>query len=821
MSNNKASQTKREVSVGGLKVKASGRDLAVTWNRTSSKSIKRHICEDNPSTSKKEAETKTFNAYSETTGYTVNWQESSDGGKHWGTSETKTVTGKTATTLTITADDDTNLVRVRVKPNPDTYTYAWYDWKYDSKSKKYSSVSKKTEKRNVFTGTYTAWKTLKVKDTAKQLDPPNEPSITVKGTNATLQVSYSGDGLYRIEFHWEMTGGVTGSHTVTPTASGTASYTVTNVPNGAQIRAYAVAVGTSGYIDSEAGDWSEWSDATTPGGPRNLKVTAGDVDNAAHLEWEAPEGGAEEYEIQYVSGSTAMFNSGEVQSATTSETDYYITGLDASKQWFFRIRSKNGSSASSWVYFGKAGTTVPGDDGSGGSDSAGGTTVDTDPTAPTTWQSDSIAAKGESVTLGWVHNCEDGCTAASSTVYVSVNGGAYQSQQVGAGVYRATLDTSAYGDGDTVSWYVTTTAPNGSTSPASTVRAFTVYVQPTVFASVPATVTALPVAITLSSGTNQRAVAFDVTVRAAEDYYATDSAGRDVLVASGAAVFSKHVSASSSTVTVEIGPGDALLASHASYTVDAAMATVVGLRAESIGAASFSTDFSEPDIAVGASAYAEDGYTARIVLDAYSTSSEDGATASGASLALYRREPDGSLTEIASGIPNSGAAEVADRHPSLGTCTYVASATDPQTGAVTFAEAEVAIECSGFVVQWDEGWADDGYTGGMLVLPYDMTVSETNGEADKVAKAYIGRKRPVSYYGTQLGDSATWGCDILKTDTDTLTALRNLKAWMGDVYVREPTGTGYWAQVSVDLSISADSATVPVTLSIVPVDKEA
>ncbi len=817
MANNKVSQVTREVSVNGLKASVSDRTLKVTWNRVASKAVSRHIAEDNPSTAKSEFSKKNLDAYANTTGYTVNWQESSDGGKHWGTSETKTVTGKTATSTTINLDDATNLVRVRVKPNSGTYTYAWWTWEYDSKKKKYSSVTKKTEKRNVYQSSYTSYAKLKVKDSAEQLDPPNEPSIAVSGSVATLTLSYTADGCSRIAFHWEMTGGITGSATVTPTASGTASYTVTNVPNGAQVRAYAVAIGSSGYIDSEAGDWSDWSDATTPGGPRNLTVTAGDVDNAAHLEWEAPEGGAEEYDIEYVSGSVAMFNSGDVKSATTAETDYYITGLDTGAQWFFRIRAVNGSSHSAWYYFGKAGTTVSGDDGSGSSSSdAGGTTVDTDPTAPTTWQSDSIIAKGETVTLGWVHNCEDGCTAAASTVYVSVNGGEYQAQQAGAGTYRATLDTSAYSDGDTVSWYVTTTAPNGSVSPASTARAFTVYVQPAVFASVAATATALPITITLSSGTNQRAVSFDVTVRAAESYYTADSTGRDVLVAAGAAVFKRHVTASGTSAVVEIGPGDALLANRASYTVDAAMATAVGLRAESIGAAGFETDFTEPAVAVGIAAYAEDGYTARVVLDAYSTDTGDTAQAT---LALYRREPDGSLTEVASGIPNSGAAEVADRHPSLGTCSYVASATDAQTGLSTFATAEVEVDAGGFVVQWDESWGEDGYTGGMLVLPYDMTIAESNGEADKVTKAYIGRKRPVSYYGTQLGDSATWGCDILKGDTEALAALRSLKAWMGDAYVREPTGTGYWAQVSVDISISAESATIPVTLSVTPVDR--
>ena len=41
---------------------------------------------------------------------------------------------------------------------------------------------------------------------------------------------------------------------------------------------------------------------------------------------------------------------------------------------------------------------------------------------------------------------------------------------------------------------------------------------------------------------------------------------------------------------------------------------------------------------------------------------------------------------------------------------------------------------------------------------------------------------------------------------------------MGNVYVREPSGSGYWATVSVSYSRKHNELTMPVTLAITRVD---
>ena len=60
--------------------------------------------------------------------------------------------------------------------------------------------------------------------------------------------------------------------------------------------------------------------------------------------------------------------------------------------------------------------------------------------------------------------------------------------------------------------------------------------------------------------------------------------------------------------------------------------------------------------------------------------------------------------------------------------------------------------------------------------------------------------------------------EIDKSDEETLYALRRLAKWMGDVYVREPSGSGYWANASVSISQKHCEVTIPVTLNITRVE---
>ena len=113
--------------------------------------------------------------------------------------------------------------------------------------------------------------------------------------------------------------------------------------------------------------------------------------------------------------------------------------------------------------------------------------------------------------------------------------------------------------------------------------------------------------------------------------------------------------------------------------------------------------------------------------------------------------------------------------------------------------------------------ASPAWAGSLLKLPYNIDVADDN-DMDVTLVKYAGRKNPVSYYGTQQGIASTWNVVIPKKDTETLYAIRRLAIWAGDVYVREPYGSGYWAHVKVSYSLKHAELTVPVTLSITRVE---
>ena len=201
----------------------------------------------------------------------------------------------------------------------------------------------------------------------------------------------------------------------------------------------------------------------------------------------------------------------------------------------------------------------------------------------------------------------------------------------------------------------------------------------------------------------------------------------------------------------------------------------------------------------------------------------------GITLSVYRRNYDGSFIEIGSGIVNTENTYVTDPHPALDFARYRIVAIDDSTGAVSYSDIPgYYVGVKSVIIQWDESWGDFeatseepleeiAWAGSMLKLPYNIDVSDSN-TIDVSLVEYIGRQHPVSYYGTQLGVTSTWNVVIPKSDKITLYGLRRLAIYMGDVYVREPSGSGYWANISVSFHQNHCETTIPVTLNITRVE---
>ena len=194
-------------------------------------------------------------------------------------------------------------------------------------------------------------------------------------------------------------------------------------------------------------------------------------------------------------------------------------------------------------------------------------------------------------------------------------------------------------------------------------------------------------------------------------------------------------------------------------------------------------------------------------------------------LSVYRKDYDGRFVEIAKDVPNLDNRYVTDPHPSLDLATYRIVATDTTNGSISYTDIPgYPVGIKSVIIQWDETWSnleilgdnptdEVSWAGSMLKLPYNIDVSDSN-EMDVSLIEYIGRSHPVTYYGTQLGVTSTWRMEIPKTDKATLYGLRLLAIYTGDVYVREPSGSGYWANISVSYEQKHRELTIPITLTI-------
>lgn len=198
-------------------------------------------------------------------------------------------------------------------------------------------------------------------------------------------------------------------------------------------------------------------------------------------------------------------------------------------------------------------------------------------------------------------------------------------------------------------------------------------------------------------------------------------------------------------------------------------------------------------------------------------------------LSVYRRDFDGRFTEIASNLPNTGQTMITDPHPALDYARYRIVAKSGDTGAIYYTDVPgVEIGEKAIIINWndyvtyldvedDTERAELPWYGNMLKLPYNVDVADNNN-IDTNMNEYIGREHPVSYYGTHTGETATWNVDIDKRDTQTLYMLRLLRIYKGDVYVREPSGSGYWAHIVISFNQKHTVPIIPVTISITRVE---
>lgn len=573
-------------------------------------------------------------------------------------------------------------------------------------------------------------------------------------------------------------------------------------------------------------DWT-YSDIISgkPASSSGITTCQAASETSVYLAWGAVRN-ATGYEIEYATKKEYLGNSNQssTQPVNSDEgTSYTLGGLESGQEYFFRVRAKQGDLTSEWS-------------------SVKSTTLGKKPEAPTTWSSTTRAIVGETVTLYWVHNASDGSSQTFAELELVINGvtttktipnTTNEDEKDKTSHYP--ISTSGYAEGASIKWRVRTAGVLQSKYGAWSVQRTIEVYAPVSLSLVllddnhePTSILeSFPVRISTSVGqTLQTPIGYHVAIIANETYDTVDDIGNDRIVGKGEEVYSKYFNNSSGSFSVDLSAGDVNLHNNISYTIKC----VVSMNSGLTSTASMIFYVKWTDMAYAPSAeIGIDKNTYTAIIRPY-CEDENGDIIEGVTLAVYRREFDGSYTEIMRGLENSKNTFTTDPHPALDFARYRIVATTVDTGSVSYSDlVGYPVGGDAVIIQWSETWTNfnvssDGgvlatpnWAGSMLKLPYNVDISDKN-TPDVTMVNYIGRKYPVSYYGTHIGSTSTWKVDIPATDKETLYALRRLSVWMGDVYVREPSGTGYWANVTVNYSQTHCETIIPVTINVTRVE---
>lgn len=704
------------------------------------------------------------------------------------------------------APENATHIRFKVFPNSE---------QYDKKNKN------ETVKVNYFTG---SWSTEKIYD-CSNFPPkaPPTPTVNIEGYKLTASIDNIPTDLNADSVIFE----------IVKNNQSPAFHTSRPIPINKAINyvsyAYNVTAGGDYKVrcrsckGSSKSDWSTYSSnvGTIPAVPSAITVCKANSETSAYLEWTAV-ANAESYDIQYTTKINYFDTSDETDDITGIEfTKYEKTGLDTGNEYFFRVRAVNKAGHSGWS-------------------GIKSTVLGKKPAAPTTWSSTTTAVSGDPLTLYWVHNSGDGSsqTFADLEVYLDgvkqpippIENTKNEDEKDKTSSYA--IDTSEFVEGMHIEWRVRTAGITLQYGDWSVERTIDIYAPPTLEMSV-IDASSNPVDIlesfpfyvsALAGPKTQAPIGYHLAIKSTEIYDTVDNMGNPKTVKDGEEVYSKYFD-TGDPLMVELSANNVDLENNITYDVVCTVSMNSGLTAEAM--ATFKVAWTDaeyiPNAEIGID---ESTYSA--ILRPY-CKDENNELLGNILLSVYRREFDGSFTEIGKDLDNLQNTFVVDPHPALDYARYRLIAKTKSTGAISYYDMPgYPVDGKAVIIQWDEHWsnflsytedslAEPPWSGSLLKLLYNIDVSDSHS-MDVALVKYIGRKNPVTYYGTQLGQTSSWSMKIEKSDEETLYALRRLAIWTGDVYVREPSGSGYWANINVSFSQTHCELTIPVTLNITRVE---
>lgn len=739
--------------------------------------------------------------FSHQSGYQVLWEYITDNNV-WFVGSDSNVTG---TIATYSAPNNARRVRCSVKPNPGNKA----TWKSSyHTSAEFSSFMDETD----YTPTV-----------------PSNVEISIAGNILTAKVlNYS----HEYSSGWLQIQVVADDSRVVADAAAANALGVAQIQFvinkfvGTRYKARALAYSSHGAGYNSA--WSSYSaNVYEPPGKAVIKNLKTISDDSVDISWD-PLQGAKSYTLQYtatVVDDVPVFDTGssDVQEASgITATHYLASSLEMGKRWYFRLRGENDAQ-------------LPGD-----WSEIQSVMVGTKPDIPTVWSYTTVGKIGVPIVLNWIHSSKDGSDQTGAHLCIKINDGEESIIDLTT-ESTYTYQTGSLSDGDKIQWRVQTRGtqglpPDKEWGDYSEYREIIVYAPPTLTFTVGVVdeeelhpvVESFPIRIQGASGpATQTPVAFYISITSDDSYDISEEDGTEVHVIPGQEIYSSYIQTETHILNHTISPGEIFLNRGSTYTVTVTVAMTNGLTAEASNKfiAKWDEPTWDPDADVVIDKNSLVAYIRPYCADEWEFEFRRGFT-----LAVYRRDFDGQLTEIASNIDAGGNTTITDLHPSLDYARYRIVATDLRTGKVYYNDiAAVPVNAKMAVIQWEgeakSFFADpdaledivNDWSGTILRLPYNIDVSD-DISPDVSLVEYIGRKHPVSYYGTQQGSTSRWTVTVPKSDIETISRIRALAIYPGDVYVREPSGTGYWANVKVSYSTTHNNPAVSAQFTIARVE---
>lgn len=523
------------------------------------------------------------------------------------------------------------------------------------------------------------------------LDEPSTPEISINKFNLTVEVDYYGANATHIEFEVV-------KNDTTRVYSGMGRI-VTNhasvscdISAGTDYKARCRAVLVSG-TSKRYSEWSEYSENSSSIPRRVGHITTKVLsESSVELTWPAIEN-ATGYKVEYATDSTYFDASSDVQSTEVTGPRCILTGLDSGKTWYFRANATN-------------------DAGEGGWSAIVSAILGTTPGAPTTWSYTNVVKVGENAYINWVHNCEDGSEQTAAQIQIIVDGDT-RTHTISKKPDFYFINTDNMHDGSTILWKVRTKGIAPDYGEWSVERRIDVYAPPTVgvglysdqeHTTLVEDLLSFPMNITaVAEPETQTAIEFYISIVANEPYYTTDNVGRDKRVSAGEEIFARSIDATSNELNLQLTPADISLENNVSYTINVTVAMNTGLTAEATY--EFTVGWADDEYLPNAEVTFDDdilcAYIEPYCMDEFGNEFND------VMLAVYRREYNGTFTEIMTGIPGGSGTSVTDPHPALDYARYRIVATSSSTGSISYYDLPgIPVDCDSIVIQWDEAWAN-------------------------------------------------------------------------------------------------------------------